>query len=469
MLLLGIAVNLMTGAETSSNIVLVSVGVITCGVATIMTYKRWLEPYVMYVISSIITILTILLILTEPIFTTYLLVYVNLVLMTLYSSFRAIVFSSILGVALTTYLIMSPYSDELFGTHDPMTIFLYLFMMLAPLLVSAKFSERLQSEAHTQQANAIAEHETSQQIIEQVSASLSQLQTFSTNLKQNVTYTSAISREVTMAFTNVAASTEKQTTSITDIGDAMQLIRDAVQSLAARSANLKSLAEHSHKLADNGNVEAHHLIGSMQQVHEAVNTSVALMQELEQQNNRILDIVQTITQISSQTHLLSLNAAIEAARAGEHGQGFAVVANEIRKLAESSEKSTKEISGILGAISKQSDKALEQIIIGQATVTESGEAAQRVAEVMQTLSDNSREVEGQSSDVDHAADGLLDQYVKITDEVTTITGITQDNMAAIEEMAASMNTQDSRIKDIEESFLQLDELTARLSSMTKVN
>lgn len=467
MLALGLAVNIMTGAGMDSNLVLIIVGVITCSAATIMTFKRWMERYVMYVISSIITILTLLLLFTGPIFTTYLLVYVNLVLMTLYSSFRAIVFSSILGVVVTAYLLLSPLSDAIFEPHHPMTVFLYLFMIAAPLLVSSRFSERLQAEADKQREAALAEHQISKSIIEQVSTSLSQLQTFSTNLKHNVTSTSEISREVTAAFTNVTTSTEKQTTSIADISDSMQVVREAIQSLAERSATLRALAENSRHLTTEGNREAASLIESMQQVQQTVDASVALMQELDNQNNRILGIVETINQISAQTHLLSLNAAIEAARAGEHGQGFAVVADEIRKLAENSEQETKEINSILQTIREQVDKALGQIMDGQSAVNESRSAANHVTAAMRTLSENSREVDTHAGEVDQAAEGLLNEYVKVTDEVNTITTLTQENMAAMKEVSASMIRQDSRIKEIEESFLQLDELAANLNKMTE--
>jgi methyl-accepting chemotaxis protein len=114
MLLLGLAVNMMTGASAQSNLVLLSVGIVTCGLATFMTFKRWMEQYVMYIISSIVTILMILMLYTGPIFTTYLLVYVNLVLMTLYSNFRAILFSSILGIIVTIYLFFSPIASDVF-------------------------------------------------------------------------------------------------------------------------------------------------------------------------------------------------------------------------------------------------------------------------------------------------------------------------------------------------------------------
>src|SRR5690606_8238882 len=106
MLILGIVVDYLTAAPAASIIVLAIVGFITCGTATLMTYKRWLSDYVMYFIPVIVTVLTLLLIITGPIITTYFLVFVNLGIMTLYNNFRAIAFSALLGTGLTVYLFL---------------------------------------------------------------------------------------------------------------------------------------------------------------------------------------------------------------------------------------------------------------------------------------------------------------------------------------------------------------------------
>ena len=83
MLALGIAVDFLTNATTEAIIVLLEVGGLACAVATVFTFKRWLQNYIMYIISGIISVLTLLLIVTGPLWTTYLLVYVNLAVMTL--------------------------------------------------------------------------------------------------------------------------------------------------------------------------------------------------------------------------------------------------------------------------------------------------------------------------------------------------------------------------------------------------
>lgn len=466
MLVLGVAVDFLTAAPMESIITLIIVGLITCGTATIMTYKRWLAEYVMYFISAIITVLTLLLIITGPIITTYFLIFVNLCIMTLYTSFRAIVFSAILGTGLTIYLFFSPYKEEMFGNNDPATIMLYLVMIAAPLLASSKFSERLQSEAVKQRENAIAEKNRAQTMNDQIMSSFLVLNEFSSNLRQNVTSTSAISREVTSSFSEVTSSIESQTISINGINEAIDAIKQSVASLAERSTEMKGLSESTVKLTNSGSQEAELLNDKMHHVQETIGTSVVIMNDLNKQNEEIGEIIAAIKQISEQTSLLALNAAIEAARAGEHGKGFAVVSQEIRKLAENSQRSTMQISEILDRIRMKTDQAAEQVMLGQQTIVESGHSAQRVAEVMKLLSMDSMKVEEQAVQLQASADEVYNQYAKTAEEVGMIAETTEENMAAIEEMAASMQTQDARVNEIKDSFLQLDELSTELKKMT---
>lgn len=463
MLLLGIAVSLLTGSETSSIAVLAIVGSVTCGGATLMTYKRWLSGYVMYYIPVIMTVLTILLIVTAPVITTYFLVFVTLSIMTLYSSFRALLFSALLGTGVTVYLFLSPYKPEMFGDNNPVTIMLYLVMIAAPLLASARFSQRLQTEAAQERESAIAEKNRAQAVVDRVAASLGLLNDFNGKLRENVTSTRTISREVTAAFTEVTASIETQTGSINGIGSSIRVIEQSVTELAERSTEMRALSENAMALTQNGSEEAEDLANLMNRVQATIERSAALMNELNEQNKHIGDIAAAISEISAQTHLLALNAAIEAARAGEHGRGFAVVSQEIRKLAESSRQSTEQIVAILEGIRSKTDQASEQVMQGQRDMTRSREAAERVAHSLRALFGDASKVKDQSARVQSAAGSVQDQSAKVAEEMGTIAETTERNMAAVEEMAASMTTQDARIGEVQDSFLQLDKLAAELS------
>ena len=173
MLLLGIAVDLLTAAAVDSIMVLLIVGTVTCAMATVLTYKRWLSTYIMYIISAIITLLTWLLLLTGPILTTYLLVYVNLAIMTLYGSSRAIAFSSLMGATLTAYFFISPYKTEIFGDTYMINIYMFLAFIAVPLFVSTKFSENLQNDIISGARASFLEKNKSEDLVNLVSSSTS--------------------------------------------------------------------------------------------------------------------------------------------------------------------------------------------------------------------------------------------------------------------------------------------------------
>lgn len=466
MLLLGIVVDFITNAPMNTIITLSIIGTIACTLATVLTYKRWLEKYVMYLVSAIVTILTLTLIMSGPVVTTYFLVFVNLAIMTLYNNIRAIAFSALLGAGVTAYVFLGPYRDNMFAGDSPVTVLLYLVMVAAPLLVSSRYSENLQAVAASDREQAIDEKNRTQAIVNNVSTSLQTLNAFSAELKRNVTATGDISREVTSAFQEVSSSSQEQAADITEISKAAGSIDEAASDLTERAAQMRELSAASANRTVTGSEEARLLEERMNLLEEATVASVQLMRQLSEQSQQIGNIVAAIKNISEQTNLLALNAAIEAARAGEHGRGFAVVSGEVRKLAETSQQATEQIEQILEAIRKRTAEASEQVLSGQQTAALSKAAAGRVAEALDALNEDAGRVEYQAEQVNISAGELRDLLTIVTERIAGIASITDRNMASIEQMASGMQTQDRRISEIVHSFLQLDQLASDLNKMT---
>ncbi|MBO9608142.1 MAG: chemotaxis protein [Paenibacillaceae bacterium] len=469
MLILGITVQFLTAAAMDSIVMLIIVGAITCGIAAAMTYAHFLEQYTMYVISASITVLTYLLVTTgtEPVITTYLLVYVNLAVMTLYNNYRPILFSGLLSIGLTVYLVSDPYYREpMFGKNDPMTLYLFIVLVTGALIASMRFGERLQRDVYEKQKAAEQARQRAESLLEHISSTVQVLTRFSEQMKVNVTDTGSISREVTYAFQDISSSIETQTRSVGDISESTRTVDETVASVAEGAALMQGLSSRTAELTHTAREQALLLGSGMENVHTIVQSTVALMEELNASNQRIGDMVSTIGDIANQTNLLALNAAIEAARAGEHGRGFAVVSGEVRKLAEHSGEAAVHITAMLESIRSKTAEMGGQIELGRDAIEMSRQAAIRLDSMIAEMAGNADAVDRQSRLMAGSSSGLRTAYGTISDEMLTIAGITEQNMASVQEVAASLETQDSKIKHIEQGFAELDALALKLKQMT---
>jgi len=196
--------------------------------------------------------------------------------------------------------------------------------------------------------------------------------------------------------------------------------------------------------------------------------SVQLVAELEKQAANIGDIIKAVVRIADQTNLLALNAAIEAARAGKHGKGFAVVADEVRTLAETSEKSAKQISDLVGQIQQEVQGIAEGI--GNSAKTVEGEVENGkviTLQLEQIRLDAMEIVKGVSEIATGAAQSSVaaDQALKGSE---TIASAAEEQSAAAEESAKTVAEQTSALAECEQTAQNLSELAEDLKNSTDV-
>jgi methyl-accepting chemotaxis protein len=218
----------------------------------------------------------------------------------------------------------------------------------------------------------------------------------------------------------------------------------AVEQLSRSIDGVGDNAREAHGVSQNSSVQAaeggriiHETADEMQRVAAAVNHTADTIRRLEQFSTRISGIVQVIKEISDQTNLLALNAAIEAARAGEQGRGFAVVADEVRKLAERTSASTLEISEVIDQIQDGTQGAVREMEGGVARVSDGVQVANRAGDSVATLRDAAERTAQVVATISQVLGEQTEAAREVARKVETIAQSTEENNATVQKTAAS--------------------------------
>jgi len=317
------------------------------------------------------------------------------------------------------------------------------------------------SAAASQLANA---SEQSGEATSQIATTIQQVALGTAQQTAGVTKTSGSVEQMGRAIDGVAKGAQEQAKAISMASQITSRINTAIAQVASNAQAVTRDSAQAAAFSRDGAKTIKETILGMETIRSKVGLSATKVEEMGTRSEEIGAIVETIEDIASQTNLLALNAAIEAARAGEQGKGFAVVADEVRKLAERSSLATKEIATLIKGIQKTVSEAVTAMQASAMEVEAGVTRANSSGVVLDNILGAAEAVYKQAEEAGQAAAKVGSAAAELVEAVDSVSAVIEENTAATEEMAANSSELTQAIENIasvsEENSAAVEQVSA---------
>ena len=307
---------------------------------------------------------------------------------------------------------------------------------------------------------------TINQLMKKTSQNAEQLAASSQELTASAHQSAQASEQVAQSVTNSASAVAEQQQYVADAMDAIQHAMGSIHALNDASNVVGEKVDEAAKQAAAGSEAIEDAVNKILSVEKIVNQAAATVDKLGQRSKEIGQIVEAISGIAEQTNLLALNAAIEAARAGEHGRGFAVVSEEVRKLAEESQEAAQKIAQLIGAIQNDTDDAVASMHEGSIAVKEGtksvedlrtsfehiGNASAQVTDRTRSMANDIKSVSDDTDLIRTRSEKISEKSAGVASEMESVSAASQQQSASAEEIASASSALANLAQDLQTSL-----------------
>jgi len=328
--------------------------------------------------------------------------------------------------------------------------------------VTVQESPRFPDETHGLARSIQAMAASLRELVEHVQSTADRVSRAAHELTRSVQHVSVNNTEISSTVSDLARTVAEQQKLLQNANVLIHEIASTIELNASRAREAFGFAAEANQKANSGVDVSRLAIQKMRTVLERVEQSVVRVFDLEEKTRHVGQITGIITSVANSTNLLSLNASIEAARAGEAGRGFSVVADEIRKLAESAGESAEEITKLIHEIQSETNQVADEMRESSLGVKEGREDMDTMAHSLEHIRSAVSEAASRAEEIFHGADSHTQSVERMVDSMDEVARVAAGNAKALDAVVGTSREQVTSMSDMVSSSKSLTDLAEQL-------